>query len=149
MSIGGKLFHLTFWLVITLHWKTKYTRRCSVKNSTIDKEPVIFKLYFFVLKISKSLSGIISPLRNWDVFLVRDQFVPSCFIFLLFDMFVYKNKIYQTVHRKKLYRLPRKIMGRWHEKKRINLLPKTISILQRRNDTAQTFAYFQNKKSTV
>ncbi len=84
-------------------------------------------MHFFVLKMGETLSGQIWTLRKWDVFSVKNEFVPSCLIFLLFDMYFYKNKIHHTMQREKLYKLQRTIMERLDKKERIRLLPKNSS----------------------
>ena len=40
------------------------------------------------------------------VFSVKNEIVTSYLIFLLFDMFIYKNKIHHMMQRGKLYELP-------------------------------------------
>jgi hypothetical protein len=57
-------------------------------------------------------------------FLIKNEFVPSYLIFLLSNMFVYKNKLHDTMQREKLYQLQRIIIERLDKKKRIHILPK-------------------------
>ena len=59
--------------------KTKYTTRCSLKNSTIRKEQFILCMQLLFLKTSKILSTQLSTLQK---FYTNEDFLFSYFIFL-------------------------------------------------------------------
>ena len=55
----------------------------------------------------------------------------SSFLFISSCYFVLKNKIHHKMQHEKLDNLQRKIMKRWHQKKRIQLVPKKYAIFAR------------------
>ena len=71
--------------------KTKYTTRCSVKNSTICKERFIWYIQLLLLRKSKTLNDQFSRLQK---FYTNEDFLFSYFIFLSPHTFFFKKTEY-------------------------------------------------------
>jgi hypothetical protein len=67
--------------------ETKYTKRCSVKGSTIYTRPLFFIVARVTSKMVKIMCDQILTVWKNDMFFGTDEFVFSYFIFSSSDMF--------------------------------------------------------------
>ncbi len=72
---------------INTFYKKKYTKRCSVKGSTIYTRPLFFIAAIVAFKMVKIMRDQILTVWENDIFFCTNEFVFSYFIFSLPDMF--------------------------------------------------------------